>query len=72
VKTIGRSKKHARVGSGACILLASTSRAQDKAEEKGEGMMFHGRVEAVTEKGLTVNGEKVGRLNGRDDDDVSG
>jgi Cu/Ag efflux protein CusF len=40
-------------------LLASTSRAQDKAKEKGKGMMFHGKVGAVTEKGLTVNGEKV-------------
>jgi Cu/Ag efflux protein CusF len=40
-------------------LLASTSLAQDKAKAKGKGMMFHGRVEVITEKGLTVNGEKV-------------
>jgi Cu/Ag efflux protein CusF len=38
-------------------LVAANSYAQDKA--KSTGMMFHGKVEAVTEKGLTVNGEKV-------------
>jgi Cu/Ag efflux protein CusF len=38
-------------------LVAANAYAQDTA--KGTGMMFHGKVEAVTEKGLTVNGEKV-------------
>jgi ribosomal protein S1 len=38
-------------------LLAANTNAQDKA--KGNGMAFHGKVEAVTDKGLTVNGEKV-------------
>lgn len=38
-------------------LLAANTNAQDKA--KGTGMTFHGKVEAVTDKGLTVNGEKV-------------
>ena len=38
-------------------LLAADANAQDKA--KGKGMTFHGKVEAVTDKGLTVNGEKV-------------
>lgn len=40
-------------------LFAVTSFAQGKTKAKGKGMMFHGKVEAVTEKGLTVNGEKV-------------
>jgi Cu/Ag efflux protein CusF len=38
-------------------LVAANAYAQDTA--KGKGMMFHGKVEAVTDKGLTVNGEKV-------------
>jgi Cu/Ag efflux protein CusF len=38
-------------------LFAANTYAQDTA--KGKGMMFHGKVEAVTDKGLTVNGEKV-------------
>src|SRR5579872_3965558 len=38
-------------------LLAVNTTAQDKA--KGKGRTFHGKVEAVTDKGLTVNGEKV-------------
>ena len=38
-------------------LLAANANAQDKA--KGKGMTFHGKVEAVTDKGLTVNGEKL-------------
>ncbi len=38
-------------------LFAANTYGQDTA--KGKGMMFHGKVEAVTEKGLTVNGEKV-------------
>jgi Cu/Ag efflux protein CusF len=40
-------------------LFAANSFAQDKARDKGKAMTFHGKVEAVTEKGLTVNGEKV-------------
>ena len=39
----------------ACLFAANTY-AQDA---KGKGMTFHGKVEAVTDKGLTVNGEKV-------------
>ena len=38
-------------------LFAANSYAQDAA--KGKPMTFHGKVEAVTDKGLTVNGEKV-------------
>ena len=38
-------------------LFAASAYAQDAA--KGKGMTFHGKVEAVTEKGLTVNGEKL-------------
>ena len=38
-------------------LLAANTNAQDKTKDKG--MTFHGKVEAVTDKGLTVNGEKV-------------
>jgi Cu/Ag efflux protein CusF len=39
-------------------LFAANTYAQDVA--KGKGMMtFHGKVEAVTDKGLTVNGEKL-------------
>jgi Cu/Ag efflux protein CusF len=38
-------------------LFAANAYAQDTA--KGKGMTFHGKVEAVTDKGLTVNGEKV-------------
>jgi Cu/Ag efflux protein CusF len=38
-------------------LFAANTNAQDAA--KGNGMTFHGKVEAVTDKGLTVNGEKV-------------
>lgn len=38
-------------------LFAASAYAQDAA--KGKGMTFHGKVEAVTDKGLTVNGEKV-------------
>jgi hypothetical protein len=40
-------------------LFAVSSFAQDKAKGKEKPLMFHGKVEAVTEKGLTVNGEKV-------------
>jgi Cu/Ag efflux protein CusF len=38
-------------------LLAAKTNAQDKA--KGTPMTFHGKVEAVTDEGLTVNGEKL-------------
>jgi len=38
-------------------LLAANTNAQDKTKDKG--MPFHGKVEAVTDKGLTVNGEKI-------------
>src|SRR3984885_3999489 len=38
-------------------LFAANASAQDAA--KGKGMTFHGKVEAVTDKGLTVNDEKV-------------
>src|SRR5580692_3668723 len=38
-------------------LLAVNTNAQDKT--KGKSYTFHGKVEAVTDKGLTVNGEKV-------------
>src|SRR6266542_3831516 len=40
-------------------LFATVSLAQDKAKAKGKPMTFHGKVEAVTDKGLTVNGEKL-------------
>jgi Cu/Ag efflux protein CusF len=40
-------------------LLAVDSFAQDKAKGKAKSYTFHGKVEAVTDKGLTVNGEKV-------------
>jgi Cu/Ag efflux protein CusF len=43
----------------ACLFLV-TGFAQDKAKDsKGKPLTFHGKVEAVTDKGLTVNGEKV-------------
>src|ERR1700675_3319512 len=40
-------------------LLAVNSFGQDKAKGKAKPLTFHGKVEAVTDKGLTVNGEKV-------------
>jgi len=40
-------------------LFAVNSFAQDKAKGKAKSYTFHGKVTAVTEKGLTVNGEKV-------------
>jgi ribosomal protein S1 len=40
-------------------LLAVNSFAQDKSKGKAKSYTFHGKVEAVTDKGLTVNGEKV-------------
>src|SRR5712671_2219147 len=42
----------------ACLLAVNGS-AQDKAKAKAKSYTFHGKVEAVTDKGLTVNGEKV-------------
>jgi Cu/Ag efflux protein CusF len=42
-----------------CLFLA-TGFAQDTAKDnKAKPLTFHGKVEAVTDKGLTVNGEKV-------------
>jgi hypothetical protein len=47
----------------AVVALASlfgvNSFGQDKAKGKAKSYIFHGMVTAVTEKGLTVNGEKV-------------
>jgi Cu/Ag efflux protein CusF len=41
-------------------LFLGTGFAQDKANDnKAKPLTFHGKVEAVTDKGLTVNGEKV-------------
>ena len=40
-------------------LFAVNSFGQDKAKGKAKSYTFHGKVTAVTEKGLTVNGEKV-------------
>jgi Cu/Ag efflux protein CusF len=40
-------------------LLAINTFAQDKAKGKAKSYTFHGKVTAATEKGLTVNGEKV-------------
>ena len=40
-------------------LFSVNSFAQDKAKGKAKSYTFHGKVTAVTEKGLTVNGEKV-------------
>ena|SRR5216684_769786 len=42
----------------ACLSAAS-SFAQDKAKAKAKSYTFHGKVEAVTQKELTINGEKV-------------
>jgi len=42
----------------ACVFTVN-SFAQDKAKGKAKSYTFHGKVTAVTEKGLTVNGEKV-------------
>lgn len=45
----------------ACV-LAGSAFSQDKAKDKGKApksYTFHGKVEAITDKGLTVNGEKV-------------
>lgn len=40
-------------------LFATSAIAQDKSKAKAKSYTFHGKVEAVTEKGFTVNGEKV-------------
>jgi Cu/Ag efflux protein CusF len=40
-------------------LFSVTSFAQDKDKGKTKSYTFHGRVTGVTERGLTVNGEKV-------------
>jgi Cu/Ag efflux protein CusF len=40
-------------------LFAANSFGQDKAKGKAKSYTFHGKVAGVTEKGLTVNGEKV-------------
>ena len=40
-------------------LFATSTFAQDKAKGKAKSYTFHGKVEGITEKGLTVNGEKV-------------
>ena len=40
-------------------LFAVNSFGQDKAKAKAKSYTFHGKVTAVTEKGLTVSGEKV-------------
>jgi Cu/Ag efflux protein CusF len=40
-------------------LFTTASLAQNEAKGKGKAMAFHGKVEAVSDKGLTVNGEKV-------------
>ena len=40
-------------------LFAVNSFGQDKAKAKAKSYTFHGKVEAITDKGLTVNGEKV-------------
>jgi hypothetical protein len=42
----------------ACLFTVN-SFGQDKAKGKAKSYTFHGKVTAVTEKGLTVNGEKV-------------
>jgi Cu/Ag efflux protein CusF len=43
----------------AALALAGLLAANTNAQDKTKGMTFHGKVEAVTDKGLTVNGEKV-------------
>jgi hypothetical protein len=40
-------------------LFSVNSFAQDKAKAKAKSYTFHGKVEAITDKGLTVDGEKV-------------
>ena len=48
----------------ACLFAANSAaqdkmKMADKSKDKAKSYTFHGKVEAVTEKGLTVNGEKV-------------
>lgn len=40
-------------------LLVTSSFAQEKAKGQAKSHVFHGKVEGVTDKGLTVNGEKA-------------
>lgn len=40
-------------------LFGTNSFAQDKAKAKAKSYTFHGKVTGITDKGLTVNGEKV-------------
>ena len=40
-------------------LLGVNSFAQDKAKKTAKSYTFHGEVKGITDKGLTVNGEKV-------------
>ena len=53
-----RRKMLAAVLAVTCLFATSTF-AQDKAKGKAKSYTFHGKVEGITEKGLTVNGEKV-------------
>jgi len=44
----------------ACLFAVNSfGQDKDKAKGKAKSYTFHGKVTAVTEKGLTVNGEKV-------------
>jgi Cu/Ag efflux protein CusF len=44
----------------ACLFAVNSfGQDKDKAKGKATSYTFHGKVTAVTEKGLTVNGEKV-------------
>lgn len=51
------SKTHSRCGTRPHGLARGQHRCPG--QDEGKGMTFHGKVEAVTDKGLTVNGEKV-------------
>lgn len=53
-----RRRMFAAVLAVACLFATSTF-AQDKAKGKAKSYTFHGKVEGITEKGLTVNGEKI-------------
>ncbi len=56
--TIVRRKMLAGVLAFACS-GAANALAQDQSKSKRNSYEFHGKVEAVTAKGLTVNGEEV-------------
>ena len=44
----------------ACLFAVNSfGQDKDKAKGKAKSYIFHGKVTAVTEKGLTVNGKKV-------------